>query len=84
MTPLYFRGCVLISEKILSYDEFMSMPYFDFIRLEKMIAFKNDMIKDKTNRQKTDKVKSELSGLQGRSVKGLFDDDTLKKMGYEV
>jgi len=84
MTPLYFRGCVLISEKILSYDEFMNMPYFDFIRLEKMIAFKNEIIKDKTNRQKADKVKSELSGLQGKSVKGLFDDEVLRNMGYDV
>ena len=60
------------------------MPYFDFVRLEKMIIFKNEMIKNKSKQQKNEKVKSQLSGLQGKSVKGMFDDETLRKMGYNV
>ena len=81
MTPLYFRACVLISDKIISYNEFLDMTYFDFRRLEALIAFKNKQIKEKPIREKKDKVKQQLSGLTPKSVSNMgFSKEQLDTM----
>ena len=80
MTPLYFRGCVLISDKVLSYSEFLEMTYFDFRRLESLIMFKNKQI-NKPKGQNKNKVKSQISGLASRSVSDMgFSKEQLAMM----
>ena len=81
MTPLYFRGCVLISERIISYREFLDMNYFDFKRLEALVAFKNKQINKKSKKQNTDEIKSQLNNVQSRNVSDMgFSEEQLKLM----
>mgnify|MGYP003969126953 CR=1 FL=1 len=80
MTPLYFRACVLITDKIISYSEFLNMTYFDFRRLEALIVFKNKQI-NKPKGQNKNKIKSQLSGLASRSVSDMgFTKEQLDMM----
>lgn len=57
------------------------MTYFDFRRLEALIAFKNKQIKEKPIREKQDKVKQQISGLAPKSVSNMgFSKEQLDAM----
>lgn len=78
MTPLFFRGSVLIIENIISYDEFMAMPYKDFKRIEATWLFKNQQSKSRGKKQDKEKVKANLSKVPARSVRELgFSEEQL-------
>ena len=55
----------MISEKILSYSDFMNMTYRDFKRIEATYIFMMNIKNgNSTNKEETkDKVKEKLSGL---------------------
>lgn len=58
---------MLISESIITYSEFMEMPYHRFKKLEDFIIFKNSMInrgfkKEKANQNKQE-IKAKLNSL---------------------
>ena len=79
MTPLFFRGSILIIENVISYSEFMQMTYRDFKRLEATFIFKNKQINSKSKQQSNDKVKANLSNVPARNVRDLgFSDEQLK------
>ena len=63
MTPRFFRGSILITEGILSYNEFMNMSVFDFERIEATFIFKHSSAKRKQKRQEKAKTKSALANL---------------------
>lgn len=71
MTPLFFRGAFLISEKVLSYNEFMDMPYRDFKRIESthqfMASIKNGTIQ-KVDKQKTKEKLSQLNTVKASDL----------------
>lgn len=79
MTPYFFRGSILITDKILSYNEFMQMPVKDFERIEAMVRFKTHKIKQGIKKKETDKVKHQLSGLAVVDARSLgFSEEQLR------
>lgn len=80
MTPLMFRGSILISEKILSYSDFINMPYDRFCKIEATSHFINmikyeDIKKDNlTSSTNKDDVKRKLAGLPTVSKNSLTEE----------
>lgn len=66
-------------ENIISYSEFLDMPYKDFKRLEAVWMFRNKQVRNKPTKEKQEKVKANLSNIPAKSVKNLgFSDEQLK------
>ena len=80
MTPYFFRGSILITVRILSYNEFMGMCYKDFSRIEALYVFKNKSIRDRTSKKENLETASKLSSLPSKSVKGLFSEEALREI----
>ena len=73
----------MISERVISYSEFMDMPVFDFERIEKLYIFKNKETRNKLNREKQKESKEKLSALPKTDIKSLgFTDEQLKGLGF--
>ena len=72
--PLFFRGSILVSEGVISFTEFQSMRYCDFVKIEAthyyILKVKNGSDK-KTKTDKNEKVKQELSGLDEINIDDL-------------
>jgi hypothetical protein len=81
MTPLFFRGSILMIENILSYSEFMSMKYRDFKRIEAVWMFKNKQVQNRIKQQSQNETISKLSNVPTRSVQDMgFSKEQLKAM----
>jgi len=79
MTPYFFRGSILITEKILGYNEFMEMSVFDFERIEAVMRFKSHKIKKGVKDKENQSVKNKLNGLPVVSAESLgFTEEQLK------
>jgi len=68
MTPLFFRGSILIAEQVLSYSDFMNMNYRDFKRIEAthslMTNLKNGVeYKDENSKEETKEQLSKLDSI---------------------
>ena len=66
MSPLFFRGSILISEGILSFTEFQEMRYCDFVKVEAthyfMMRMKNGTTANTVDNKK-EETKRKLDGL---------------------
>ena len=83
MSPLFFRGSILVSEGVLSFTEFQEMRYIDFTKLEAthyfMLKVKNGNTA-KTADSEKEKTKEKLMGLDTVHI----DDLGLSKEYYEI
>jgi hypothetical protein len=68
MAPLFFRGAILISEKILSYNDFMTMTYSQFKRIEATYSFLTNMKNSTVKNEDNVDMKDKLSKLQTISL----------------
>lgn len=80
MTPYFFRGSILITDRILSYNEFMQMSYKDFSRIEALYVFKNKSINNRTSKKEKQETAAKLSSLPTKSVKGLFSEEAIREI----
>lgn len=80
MTPLFFRGAILISEKILSYNDFMAMTYTQFKRIEATHSFLNDMRNGNHKADDNAKLKDKLSNLKKVNLDDLDLPDEYKEI----
>lgn len=79
MTPYFFRGSILITDRVIGYNEFMEMSVFDFERIEAMIQFKNHKIKQGVKNKQNSKVKKQMHGLPVVNAKDLgFSEEQLR------
>ena len=74
MTPLMFRGSVLIASKILSYNDFVNMRYDRFCKIEATYQFMNEY-KNKESKPAKNEVKSNLEGLPTTPMNELTEDE---------
>tara|TARA_R110000737_G_scaffold8063_4_gene23624 strand:+ start:3005 stop:3250 length:246 start_codon:yes stop_codon:yes gene_type:complete len=74
MTPLMFRGSVLIASKILSYSDFVNMRYDRFCKIEATYQFMNEF-KNKESKPVKSEVKSKLDGLPTTPMSELSEDE---------
>jgi len=83
MSPLFFRGSILISENVLSFSEFQEMRYCDFVKLEAthyfLLNIKNGTPKKDTQDEKA-KVKEKLMGLETVHIDDLNLPDVYKSI----
>jgi len=83
MTPYFFRGSVIITERIISYTEFMQMTVFDFERIEKLYIFKNKEVNNRANREKQKETVGKLSSLPKADISSFgFSKEQLEGLGY--
>ena len=83
MSPLFFRGSLLISEGILSFTEFQEMRYCDFVKIEAthyfMLRVKNGT-STKTINDEREKTKEKLMGLDTVHIDDLNLPDIYKSI----
>ena len=72
-----FRGSLLIANKILSYSDFINMPYDRFCKIEATYQLVNDLkYQDSSNSTKSkNEVKQKLSGLPTANISDLSEDE---------
>jgi hypothetical protein len=79
MAPYFFRGSILITDKIIGYNEFMKMSVFDFERIEAMVQFKNHKIKQGVKQRQNSQIKKQMHGLPVINAADLgFSEEQLK------
>jgi hypothetical protein len=79
MTPYFFRGSILITDKVIGYNEFMEMSVLDFERIESLISFKNHKIRQGVKNKQNSQVKKQMHGLPVVNASDLgFSEEQLK------
>jgi hypothetical protein len=80
MTPLFLRGSLLITEKIISYNEFMEMTFKDFKRIESTYYFMTNMKNGVTKTANNNETIEKLSKLDTVNINDLDLPEVYKEI----